>query len=164
MKRLLPFWWFKLILVLVGAFLLIQLVPYRVDNPSTRDEPKWDSPRTRELAQKACYDCHSNETKVLWFEHVAPVKWYVANHVKEGRQSLNFSEWSTNAGGEAHDAADPLREGSMPPAYYHYLGLHKDSKLTAKEKRELVAGLEKTIANDPPAGGEGGASKERDGG
>ena len=43
----------------------------------------------------------------------------------------------------------------MPPAYYHYLGLHQDTKLTAAETKDLIAGLKKTVAADPPAGGGG---------
>lgn len=156
MKRLLSWWWFKGLLALVGVFLLMQLVPYRVDNPSARNEPNWDSAQTRELAVRACYDCHSNETKPLWFEHVAPVSWYVANHVKEGRAALNFSEWTTNAGYATDEAAESVREGSMPLSSYTYFGLHGTAKLTAKERQALADGLEKTIANDPPAGGGGG--------
>src|SRR5690348_6627824 len=111
--------WVKVVVVGLGVFVMIQLVPYRVDNPPQRDEPAWDSPRTRSLAVRACYSCHSNETQILWFEHVAPVSWYITNHVKEGRSALNFSEWSTNPGEAARDAAEPLQEGSMPPAYFH---------------------------------------------
>ena len=153
MKRLFPHLWIKLGLVGVFVVVAIQLVPYRVDNPPARDEPAWDSPRTRELAVVACYSCHSNETKVLPFEKVAPIQWYVANHVKEGRAALNFSEWHTAAGEEAGEAAEPVGE-EMPPSYYTYFGLHKESKLTQAEFQELIDGLEKTIAADPPTGGD----------
>lgn len=137
----------------LGVFVVLQLVPYRVDNPSTRDEPAWDSPRTRELAVDACYSCHSNETKVAPFEQVAPIHWYIANHVKEGRAALNFSEWHTAAGEEADEAAEVVG-GGMPPGYYTYFGLHDESKLTPAELQELIDGLERTMAEDPPAGGE----------
>lgn len=153
MKRFLSYWWFKLILVGLGVFLMIQFVPYRVDNPKTRDEPAWDSSRTRDLAVRACYSCHSNETKVLWFEKAAPVQWYIANHVKEGRAALNFSEWHTAAGEEADEAAEAVGDG-MPPDYYTYFGLHQESKLTPAEFQELIDGLERTTAADPPAGGD----------
>ncbi len=152
MKQFLSNWWLKLLLLGLGAFVLLQFVPYRVDNPTTRDEPAWDSPRTRELAVRACYACHSNETKVLAFEKVAPIKWYIANHVKEGRASLNFSEWHTAPGEEAGDAAEAVGNG-MPPGYYTYFGLHQESKLTPAEVQELIDGLQRTTAADPPAGG-----------
>lgn len=155
MRRLLSHWRAILFLA-VGGLVVMQFVPYRVDNPSARDEPKWDSPRTRELAMRSCGDCHSNETKVAWFEQPAPVAWYIANHVKEGRAALNFSEWHTAAGESAHDAAEPIGGGSMPPSYYTWFGLHSDSKLSPAEVKELVAGLQKTTAADPPKGGGGG--------
>jgi mono/diheme cytochrome c family protein len=49
--------------VAAAAFLLLQLVPYgrAHDNPPVVQEPNWDSPQTRELAQRACFDCHSND-------------------------------------------------------------------------------------------------------
>lgn len=144
-------WWLRILLAGLAGFLLIQLVPYGVDNPAPRDEPAWDSPQTRELAVRACYDCHSNETEVLWFEHVAPIKWYVANHVKEGRAALNFSEWSTAPGEEADDAAEAVEEGSMPPSSYTAFGLHGDAQLSADEVAALIAGLERTIEADRPA-------------
>ena len=151
MKRFLSYWWVKLILVGLGVFVLIQFVPYRVNNPPTRDEPAWDSPKTRQLAVRACYACHSNETKVLAFEKVAPIQWYIANHVKEGRVAVNFSEWHTAAGEEAHDSAKAVDDG-MPPSYFTYFGLHQESKLTQAEFQELINGLNKTIAADPPVG------------
>lgn len=66
-------WLLRALIVLGVALLAIQLVPYRVSNPSARQEPPWDSPRTRTLAVAACFDCHSNETNVLAFERVAPL-------------------------------------------------------------------------------------------
>jgi hypothetical protein len=155
MRRLLSRWR-MILLVAVGVLVAVQFVPYRVDNPSARDEPKWDSTRTRELAMRSCGDCHSNETKVAWFEQVAPLHWYIANHVKEGRAALNFSEWHTAAGEKAREAGEPAKEGSMPPGYYSWFGLHSDAKLSPAEVNELVTGLEKTIAADPPKGGGGG--------
>ena len=63
-----------------------------------QDEPAWDSAQTRQLFMTSCAACHSNETEILWFEHVAPVEWYVADHMQEGREALNVSEWHTSAG------------------------------------------------------------------
>jgi hypothetical protein len=139
--------WLKwALLALLIAFLAIQLVPARVSNPSTRDEPTWDSPRTRQLAVAACFDCHSNQSHVVWWERVAPLSWWIKNHVDEGRAALNFSEWTTHRGRNVDDAVETINEGSMPPDYYTWLGMHSDANLTAKEKQELVDGLRKTFA------------------
>jgi mono/diheme cytochrome c family protein len=130
--------------ILVAVFVLIQLVPYRVTNPAVAQEPTWDSPRTRQLAVAACFDCHSNETKTAWFEDIAPLSWWINNHVEEGRAKLNFSEWSTHQR-KADDAAKVVLNRSMPPGYYTWLGMHSNAKLTPAERRELAAGLQKTV-------------------
>ena len=133
---------------LVGLFGLIQIVPYgrTHSNPRVLAEPTWDSPRTRELAVHACFDCHSNQSHVLWWERVAPLSWWITNHVDEGRGALNFSEWSTHRGHNVDDAIETINEGSMPPDYYTWLGMHSNANLTPKEKQELADGLRKTFA------------------
>jgi hypothetical protein len=131
-------------------FGVIQLVPYRVSNPPVVAEPNWDSPQTRALAVAACYDCHSNQSRPLWFEKVAPLSWWITNHVEEGRSALNFSEWGTSGQGEgAREAAETVREGSMPPSNYTWFGLHPDAKLTPAERRQLADGLRATAAQSP---------------
>jgi Haem-binding domain len=130
--------------IVVLGFGLIQLVPYRVDNPPVKQEPAWDSPQTRKLAVAACYDCHSNETATYWWEDIAPVSWWITNHVKDGRKALNFSE-CTQGPGES-DASETVRNGSMPPNYYTWLGLHSNAKLTKAEKDQLAAGLNATLS------------------
>ncbi len=140
--------------LITGAFLvlvigLLQLVPYRWSNPSRRDEPPWDSARTRELAVAACFNCHSNESDPYWFERIAPVSWLITSHIDEGRAELNFSECEPHGGGgdnEADDAAEEVREESMPPSSYTMFGLlHPEAQLSAAEREELARGLEVTL-------------------
>jgi hypothetical protein len=130
--------------ILLVALGLLQLVPYRVTNPPVTSEPKWDSPQTRKLAVAACFDCHSNETHTQWWEDIAPLSWWITNHVKEGREALNFSEWDRQRG-ESDDAAETVRDGSMPPSYYTWLGMHSNAKLTPAQRRQLADGLERTL-------------------
>ena len=84
--------WAVVALVLLG--LLIQLIPLsgRGNNPAVVSEPKWDSPQTRALVKRACFDCHSNESRWPLYAYVAPVSWLIYNDVMEGRSRLNFSE------------------------------------------------------------------------
>jgi hypothetical protein len=133
---------------LVVALVVVQLVPYRVTNPPVLQEPPWDSARTRELAVRACYDCHSNETETAWFEKIAPVSWLITDHVREGREALNFSEWATGGDEEGDDAGETVLERSMPPSSYTWLGMHPDANLTAAERHELATGLRRTIGDD----------------
>jgi mono/diheme cytochrome c family protein len=83
MKRFLM-WSLTGLLVLVAA---AQLVPYGRDhdNPPVAAEPTWDTPTTRELARRACFDCHSNETQWPWYSNIAPLSWLIQRDVEEGR-------------------------------------------------------------------------------
>jgi mono/diheme cytochrome c family protein len=128
-------------LVVLAAMVAIQLVPYGRDhaNPPITGEPQWDTPRTRALAVRACFDCHSNETVWPWYSHVAPVSWLVQRDVEEGRRALNYSEWNRGQR-EAHESARSVRTGEMPPWYYA-LPVTR-ARLTREERDHLIAGLE----------------------
>lgn len=149
-----------LAVVLVG-FLLIQLVPYGRDhsNPPVIAEPAWDSPQTKELAQRACFDCHSNETVWPWYSHIAPVSWMVQNHVDEGREYLNFSEWGSGGEGEeGEEMAEAIYDGEMPER--SYLITHSEARLTDAELEALAQGLLATGGGERDAGGEGSGERE----
>jgi len=134
--------WVLVGLVVLG--LLIQLIPLpgRGNNPPVTSEPNWDSPQTRALAKRACFDCHSNETVWPWYSYVAPVSWLVYNDTMGGRSRLNFSEWNRSQGG-AGEIVEKIQEGEMPPAIY--LPLHPSARLTAAEKQQLITGLNNTL-------------------
>lgn len=129
--------------LVASVFVGMQLVPLRVDNPPVRQEPAWASQQTRELAERACFDCHSNETVVPWYGHVAPASWLVRADVDEGRSELNFSEMD-RARDEAREAAEVVLEGEMPPPWY--VLLHPEARLTDAERIELAQGLEATMS------------------
>lgn len=144
--------------VLLGGFVAIQLVPIRVHNPPVVAGPAWDAPGTEELARRACFDCHSNEVKVPWYGHIAPVSWLVADHVSEGREQLNFSEMNREQE-EAHEAGEKVSEGEMPPAYYTFL--HPAARLTDDEKAALVRGLNATLGGEDEHASEGDGKRRR---
>lgn len=132
--------------VLIALFLLLQAVPYgrAHENPGVVREPPWDSPRTRELAVRACFDCHSNETAWPAYAYVAPVSWAIAREVNRGRHKLNLSEWNTGESEqESDDIPKVMRRGSMPPR--KYLLLHPSAQLTDAERQQLLAGLEASL-------------------
>jgi hypothetical protein len=134
-----------IVLIGIGLFLLIQLIPYGKDynNPPVVSEPNWDSQQTRELAKRACFDCHSNETLWPWYSKIAPVSWLVARDVYEGRQRLNFSDWQNSYLRDAGEIASVINEGEMPP--FQYLPTHPSARLSTAEKTQLINGLESTL-------------------
>jgi len=128
----------------IGLLAVAQLVPYgrAHTNPPVVAEPPWDQPATRALAVRACFDCHSNQTHWPWYSHVAPASWMLQNHVDEGRETLNFSEWG-RGNEEAAEAGDQVRDGEMPPR--SYLLLHPEARLSAAEKAALARGLDASL-------------------
>jgi len=129
-----------LIILVIAGFLLIQLIPVNTTNPPIVNEPNWDSPQTRELAQRACFDCHSNETVWPGYSKIAPVSWLIAHDVKDGREHLNFSYYRPK---RENESIEVIRKGEMPPIYYTVL--HPEAKLTPTEKESLITGLRATL-------------------
>lgn len=127
------------------GFALMQLIP--VDRTNKPVDQKKDfvklfntPPHIREILKTSCYDCHSNETVYPSYAYVAPVSWAVKNHVNEGREHLNFSEW----GGFNQDlkknmlehAVEAVRDGSMPMG--GYVAQHPEANLSAAQRKVLA--------------------------
>lgn len=131
-------------LVLLALVVVAQVVPYgrNHSNPPIVAEPSWNATATRVLAERACFDCHSNQTHWPWYSHVAPMSWLVQYDVDEGRRVLNFSEWN-RGNSEAGEAAETIREGEMPPR--SYVLLHPQARLTDAEREQLARGLDASL-------------------
>lgn len=88
----------------------------------------------------SCYDCHSNKTQYPWYNSIAPISWIIANHVTEGKEHLNFSEWKIyNEEQQNHilkEIEEVLNENEMP--LKSYLLLHSDAKLSTENKEKLL--------------------------
>lgn len=143
-------WIFRLFLLGLVVFLLIQLVPYGRDhdNPRTVQEVAWSSPETRALAMDGCFACHSNLTPWPWFTDVAPISWLTTRDVEEGRAALNFSEWQRPQDVDLQQVIDAIRRKRMPPLQHRLL--YPESRLSATERQQLEQGLVKTWTADPP--------------
>lgn len=143
----------RILLFAIGALVVllvaIQFVPFgqRTSNAAVRREPNWDSPRTRELAVRACFDCHSNQVQYPWYSHVAPMSWLVHHDIHEARLKMNFSEWDLPQR-EAMAAVEQIEQGNMPLPIY--VPLHPDARLSAEEKEALIHGIKATFAADRP--------------
>ena len=87
-------WLHRSLLGVVVFGVAAQAVPYGRDhtNPAVVAEPSWSDPGVRALAVRACYDCHSNESRWPWYSHVAPVSWLVQSDVVEGRLTVEMDK------------------------------------------------------------------------
>lgn len=150
--------------VLLGAFLIIQLVPYgwQHSNPPVVNDAPWPDERAAAIARQSCYSCHSNETDWPAYSYVAPMSWLVRRDVDQGRAAMNFSEWDPEDN-EADDAIELIEDGAMPPSQYTLV--HRDARLTAEEQQTLIAALERLEEGDDGSGrgrGRGGDDDGRD--
>ena len=139
--------------LLSGALILlvlIQLVPTWLwnTNPAVVSQPTWDSPQTQALVQRACFDCHSNQTTWPRYSYVAPASWLITRDVISGRRHLNFDDWQSSLARQDRFPLDQqiqreVSRGEMPPSYFTLL--HPNAALTDAEKQQLIDGMAKTV-------------------
>jgi len=135
----------RFFLLLLVVFIIIQF--FRPEkNISTGDNAndialKYTIPQEVMTTLKtSCYDCHSNNTSYPWYNTIQPVAWWLANHIKEGKRELNFSEFGLYSIGKQYRKLDAInrevKEGQMPLESYTLI--HKDAVLTATQKSGIA--------------------------
>jgi Haem-binding domain/Cytochrome P460 len=128
--------------VVLAAFAGAQLVGPRVTNPPvTADLPA--PPEVKGPLQSSCYDCHSNQTRLRWFDRVAPASWLVADDVARGRRRLNFSDIGALPAAQQRaalfDSVNEIRAGLMPPRKYTFV--HPGTAIRPEQLEVLMAYL-----------------------
>lgn len=108
------------------------------------------------ILKTSCYDCHSNNTVYPWYAEIQPAAWWLADHVKEGKKELNFSEFASYRIGRQYRKLEEIngevKEDKMP--LESYLWIHKNSKLSEQQKLTLanwVTTIRDTIKANYPA-------------
>jgi hypothetical protein len=147
----------RVVLITLGAVVVLtQLVPVSRSNPPVETEISAPD-EVRALLRRACYDCHSNETRWPWYAYVAPASWLVASDVSDAREKMNFSTWNRYSekkrGRRFGHISDELEEQGMPP--WQYLLLHPEARLAAAEQDVL----DKWAKSNTPPDEEDGASE-----
>lgn len=93
------------------------------------------------ILNKACNDCHSNNTVYPWYAEVQPVAWWLNDHIEEGKEELNFSEFASYTPARQYHKLEEIKkqidEGEMPLGSYTLI--HTDAKLTDAEKQTLLS-------------------------
>jgi Haem-binding domain len=121
--------------VLAAAFLLFflaQLYRPKIDHPPVTAEIQ-APPEVRQILRNSCYNCHSNETRLSWFDQPAPAYWMVARDVRLARSRLNFSEIGKQPPAKQRamlfEAVNMIQLGAMPlPSYRR---VHREATVTA---------------------------------
>ncbi len=133
----------KVLLGIFAVFILIQFI--RPEKNNSKNETNAISTvmeipvEVNKIIQTSCADCHSNSTIYPWYNKIAPASWFLAQHVNDGKEHLNFSEWTSyNNDQKKHlikDLKEALNEREMP--LKSYLLIHKDAKMTENQYQIL---------------------------
>jgi len=145
----------KIILIsLAVLFIAIQFIPSGIPENKTEDEKSIVNsslvtvPALEQL-RKSCFDCHSNQVQFPWYSKLAPSSWLLANHIKDGKSHLNFSEWDSYSNREKigllEEIKDEVGSGKMP--LKSYLLIHRDAKLNSEEISALITWANEATAN-----------------
>jgi hypothetical protein len=127
------------------VFVLIQFIqPERTNPPVDQSKTMFTElnppENIKQLLERGCKDCHSNETHWPFYAYVAPVSWLVADDVEEGRKHFNMSEWGTYTLRRKFQRLSGINElvldSSMPLP--KYIPLHPDAKFTQAERDTLA--------------------------
>ncbi|HEX2831844.1 MAG TPA: heme-binding domain-containing protein [Thermoanaerobaculia bacterium] len=133
---------FKVVfIVLIVVFIAGQAVRPDRTNPPIHPANVLQTPAdVQAILNRSCMDCHSNATTWPWYTNISPVSWWIADHVREGRRELNFSEFNTYSAKKAahkmEEVCGQLESGEMPLS--GYAGpLHPDAHLSDADKARL---------------------------
>ncbi|UNY97689.1 heme-binding domain-containing protein [Zhouia spongiae] len=134
--------------ILIGLLLVLVIMQFfPPDKNQSGEIPVTDlivattpSQEIAEILKTSCYDCHSGNTKYPWYANVAPVSYWISDHVKHGKGHLDFSIWETyNNKKKAHkmeEIAEEVKEHKMP--LESYLWIHKEAKLSQVQIDKVV--------------------------
>ncbi len=131
-------------LVFASIFAGAQFIRPSRTNPPVKPGQSIEShlhmtPDVAGILKRSCDDCHSNRTDWPWYSNVAPVSWFVIDHVDYGRSHLNFSEWAKFDDAEAGEMLDAIcrlsKRGEMPLDSYTYI--HRSARLSPTDVKTL---------------------------
>ena len=140
MRRVLKIVAILLVLLVVG----IQAIrPARtnpaIDESQTINAKTQITPEVASIFDRSCRDCHSNKTVWPWYTNVAPVSWWLSNHVSDGRRSMNMSEWgklpNDRQERKLRQICDEVQDGNMPLS--SYTPMHRSAKLSDQDKKMI---------------------------
>jgi hypothetical protein len=125
------------ILLLLAGFIVLQFYQPEKNQGEQLTEKGliWSTDIPPELGEKfmaSCYDCHSNYTHYPFYGYISPVSWLLDNHISEGKEKLNFSEWAVYSEKDKISLligiCDEVSGKTMPLTVY--VKLHKDALLS----------------------------------
>jgi hypothetical protein len=85
--------------------------------------------------QRACQDCHSENTAWPWYSGIPPLSWQIHKDVAQARQFMDLSKWNDYNDRERRgflvSMAAAVKTHAMPPA--RYVWMHPEARLSGAE-------------------------------
>ena len=136
----------KILLGLLAVFVIMQAfrpVKNESDDQTNAISTKYAVPAdVAAILKVACNDCHSNKTEYPWYANVQPVAWWLADHVKEGKREVNFSNFTSRPiavqNKKFNEIAEQVEKKKMPLPSYTNLGLHSGANLSDAQRQTLI--------------------------
>lgn len=135
----------KILIVLLVVLVVIQFIRPEKNRATAVSENDITAYYTvpenvQSILKKACYDCHSNNTEYPWYANIQPIGWWLQDHINEGKEELNFSEFGTYSAKKAahkmEEVGEMVEEEEMPLESYTLI--HKGAVLTHEEAETLI--------------------------
>ena len=134
-----------LAVLVVAIVLVIQVIP--VERNVSTVPPGQSFEKTEKvpanvaaILKVSCYDCHSNNSRYPWYSEVQPGAWFMAKHIKKGRDELNFDEFNNYSKrrkkAKIKSIISQIEKDEMPLKSYRMM--HGNARLSADEKKELL--------------------------
>lgn len=138
--------------VLASLFLFIAIQFYQPARNSNKEQDgtmdiaqAYDVPAdVKRILHISCYDCHSSNTKYVWYDYIQPVRMMVESHIKRAREGLDFSEWGTYSNRKKERLLTSIkkqietREMPLPS----YTLMHKNARLSEAQAKILIDWIE----------------------
>ena len=98
------------------------------------------------ILKSTCYNCHSNHTMYPWYNHIAPVSYWIADHIDHGKEHLNFSEWEKydhkKKVHKLEEVVETMESGEMPLDEYKWT--HPSARLSDEQRKAIIEWAEKS--------------------
>lgn len=112
-----------ILVVLAVVFGLLQFLrPEEFRNIRPADDLAGVPAEVNHIIRSACFDCHSSQANLYWYDQVFPASFLVAGHMRAGRAALDFGKWDSlsvsDRRTQLYYSLNKMLAGEMPlPAY-----------------------------------------------
>ena len=120
----------QFLVLLLVVFVAIQFIKPEKNNDGYQSVALFEQEivPTKEIAsilKNNCYDCHSDQTNYPWYHNIAPLNFWLEEHIADGKRHFNVSAWDIYSARKKDHKLEELieyvEEGEMPLDSYTWV-------------------------------------------